>query len=68
MQFLCPPFATVLINTYRMPIRLFLSGGDELASEEGTTQGDTIAMAFYGIAITPILHSSRNIVPDVKQV
>ena len=27
MRYLCPPFATVLINTYRIPTRLFITGG-----------------------------------------
>ena len=41
IQYLCPNFATVLINTYRLPSRLFITGGGEIASTEGTTQGDT---------------------------
>ena len=68
IQYLCPPFATVLINTYRLPARLFLSGGGEILSVEGTTQGDTIAMAFYGIGTKPILTRLREEVPEVKQV
>ena len=55
MQFLCPSFATVLINTYRKPTRLFILGGGEIASVEGTTQGDTLAMQFYGVSTTPII-------------
>ena len=68
VQYLCPPFATILINTYRLPARLFLSGGAEISSEEGTTQGDTLAMAFYGIGTNPILRILRQQVPEVKQV
>ena len=68
IQYLCPPFSTVLINTYRLPARLFLSGGAEISSEEGTTQGDTLAMAFYGIGTNPILRILRQQVPEVKQV
>ena len=55
MQYICPPFATVLINTYRMPAKLFIVGGGEIESTEGTTQGDTFAMAFYGLGTNPIL-------------
>ena len=33
----CPRAAFVLINTYRIPSRLFLTGGGELCSQEGTT-------------------------------
>ena len=38
IQRLCPPLATVLINTYREPTELFVDG-DVLYSQEGTTQG-----------------------------
>ena len=46
IQYLCTNFATILINTYRRPSRLFIVGGGEISSTEGTTQGDTLAMAF----------------------
>ena len=52
---MCPNFATVLINTYWRPSRLFIMGGGEIASTEGTTQGDILALAFYGISTTPLL-------------
>ena len=68
IQYLCPPFATILINTYRLPARLFLSGGREIASEEGTTQGDALAMPFYGIGTNPIIRRLKADVPEVKQV
>ena len=50
VQYTCPPFATVLINTYHNPSRLLISGGREILSQEGTTQGDNLAMPFYGLA------------------
>jgi hypothetical protein len=56
IQYLCPNFATVLINTYRKPSRLFIVGGGEIPSIEGTTQGDTLAMAFYGISLRPLIN------------
>ncbi len=37
IQRLCPPLATILINTYRAPTELFVDG-DVLYSQEGTTQ------------------------------
>ena len=57
----CPPLAQILINTYRAPIRLIIPGSGEIASTEGTTQGDPLAMAMYALAITPLIHqlSSR---------
>ena len=60
IQVLCPPFATILINTYRIPTRLFITGGGEIASTEGTTQGDALAMPFYGVSITPIIDILRH--------
>ena len=40
VRVLCPTIATCAINTYREPARLFIIGGKELRSEEGTTQGE----------------------------
>eukprot|EP00731_Ephydatia_muelleri_P028772 Em0020g416a len=44
----------VLINTYREDIDLFVDGAT-LLSTEGTTQGDPLAMAMYGIGILPLI-------------
>ena len=68
MQFICPPLATVLINTYRTPGRLLITSGGEIFSAEGTTQGDTLAMAFYGLGTRPILTRLKQSVPSVLQV
>ena len=45
IRVLCPTLATYVINTYRQPARLFVSGGEELISAEGTTQGDPLSMS-----------------------
>ena len=37
IRILCPSIATYAINTYREPARLFIVGGQELKSSEGTT-------------------------------
>ena len=50
----CPPIATALINTYRAPTELFVDG-DALLSQEGTTQGDPLAMPMYAIATIPLI-------------
>ena len=55
MQYLCPNFATVLINTYRNPARLFITGGGKILSREGNTQGDSLAMQKYGISTRPFI-------------
>ena len=68
MQYLCPPLATILINTYRKPTRLFIVGGGEISSMEGTTQGDTLAMQFYGISTRPIIEKLKFAATKVHQV
>ena len=45
----CKEIALYIINTYRSPSRLFISGGGEISSQEGTTQGDPLAMPWYAI-------------------
>ena len=50
-----PPLAKVLINTYRHNPQLFIDG-EVLLSQEGTIQGDPLAMAMYAIATLPLIH------------
>ena len=38
IRIMCPEFSTVIINTYRLPVRMFIQGGKEILSVEGTTQ------------------------------
>ena len=54
IQHLCPSLSVVLINTYREDIELFVDGAT-LLSTEGTTQGDPLAMAMYGIGSLPLI-------------
>ena len=63
----CPSFSTVLIHTYRVPARFFITGGKELLSNEGTTQEDNLAMSFYGLSTRPLQTILRIKSPDVKQ-
>ena len=66
---ICPAISTVLNNTYSKPARLFVTGGDEILSLEGTTQGDPLSMAMYALAITPLIKSLSQEVPNnAKQV
>ena len=44
IRFLCPVVGAYAINTYRQPAQLFFTGGKEIVSAEGTTQGDSLAM------------------------
>ena len=52
---ICPELATFVRNCYRNNIRLFVVGGGEISSKEGTTQGDPVAMIIYAIAIIPLI-------------
>ena len=63
----CPPLAQILINTYRAPIRLIVTWSGEIASTEGTTQGDPLAMAMYALAITPLIHQLSSRCSGVQQ-
>ena len=40
---------------YQAPSRLFVIGGVELKSSEGTTQGDPITMTIYTITVIPLI-------------
>ena len=51
---LCPPLDSVLINTYRENVDLFIDG-ETLHSQEGTTQGDPLAMAMYALGTLPLI-------------
>ena len=50
---LCSILAPVLINTNRGNAKLFI-GEEHILSQEGTTQGDHLAMAMYAIGTLPL--------------
>ena len=54
IQHLCSSFSIILINTYQSPACLYVDG-DVLYSEEGTTQGDPLAIPFYSLATVPLI-------------
>ena len=60
ISILRPTIATFVINTYRLPVRLFVTGGQELKSSEGTTQGDPLSMSIYGISLIPLMLALQN--------
>ena len=68
VKILCPEISNYVYNSYCQPARLFVTGGKEIQSMEGTTQGDPIAMPIYGISIIPLLNSLKEISDeDMKQ-
>ena len=65
VRIICPSIATFTINCYSSPSRLFVVGGTEISSTEGTIQGDPIAMLIYAIAVIPlILHAVQKLNGD----
>jgi hypothetical protein len=67
---LCPTFHQYLNNTYQTPTHQYISGskaGHFVWSEEGATQGDNCAMAYYALATRPIIEKLNN-VSDAIQV
>ena len=56
ISYLCPSIAIFVKNCYSTPSRLFIVGGTEITSRQGTTQGDLVSMAIYGIVVTPLIN------------
>ena len=61
---LCPPLSTILINIYRSPASLLVPG-EVILSEEGTTQGDPLAMPMYALATVPLINQLHGTVDQV---
>ena len=55
---ICPPLYQYLKNHYQKPADLIINTTEDhyqLKSEEGSTQGDVAAMAFYALGIKPLV-------------
>ena len=68
IRIICKEMSIYIINSYRGPSRLFISGGGEILSQEGTTQGDPLAMPWYSVTTSSMIQSLRIQTPEVKQV
>ena len=65
VRILCPSFATVLINTYRLrgAAELFMDSQTILSKE----QGDPLSMPFYALATVPLIDMLKQL-NDALQV
>jgi len=54
IQCLCPSLASISINCYRSDVPLYIDG-ETLFSQEGTTQGDPLAMPLYALDVVPLI-------------
>ena len=64
MNWIYPEISTILMNIYRDPAELFV-GGEVLLSCEGTTQGNPLAMAMYGLSLVPLI---QQLACEAKQI
>ena len=67
MSTICPPISTVLMNIYRESSDLIL-GTCTLQSQQGTTQGDPLAMPFYALATRLLIDALDKGLPDLRQI
>ena len=70
---ICPSIYIYVENCYTLPSRLFIIGGTEIQSSEGTTQGDPIAMPIYALSVILLMLmvseiTNRNTNSDAKMV
>jgi len=65
ISILNPSFARILINTYREDSKLYIDV-NFILSQEGTTQGDPLAMPMYALGIVPLIQKLAGI--DVSQM
>ena len=54
IKIICPAFFNGVKNSYSSPSPLHVNG-TTIWSDEGTTQGDPLAMCMYGVAILPLI-------------
>ena len=69
----CPSLAQYVENTYKDPTHLYIATrsrrqNDNIQAEEGTTQGDPIAMAMYALGLAALLNEIKYETTEIKHV
>ena len=59
IQILCPEIATFTYNCYSLAARMFVSGGHEILSQEGVTQGCALSMPIYALGLLPLMSAIK---------
>ena len=49
----------MLINTYQLPVHMFIQSGGEILFVERTSQGDNLAMLFYALGNSILVDRSK---------
>ena len=62
-----PPSVSSLSTYYRGSVRLFVQGGRELSSDEGTTQGCNFAMTMYALGVTPLIRCVHHLLKELDE-
>ena len=55
INIVCPSISIYVRNRYTLPSRLFITGGTEIKSSEGTTQSDPVAIPSYALSVIPLM-------------
>ena len=67
MQILYSQFSAILINMYRLTVRMTVFGNKDVVSNEGATPDNNLAMYFYALGTATLLNYLLITSPNVKK-
>ena len=68
IQILCPQFSAILMNIYRLSVRMIVFGSKDIVPNEGATQGDNLAMSLYAHGTATLLNYLLIYSANIKNV